>query len=315
MKFPFRNACLLTSTITGALFFVSLSGCSPQWIKDKVKERVAARRQARKKSSIPTRLEWRSRPEVPKEALPALWSLKVLDLRTDKDNPKGILTYDAPHAVAMHLFIVSRDGSQYAHLYPEPRDYGNFLVRPVIPRAGSYQFFVDFMPIDGFATLHAQRFLVSGKNPLIVQKWTPDKAQDGWLETKVQAREEQSFEAKADAPFYSVQLQNIAWQAKQKLKFKARVLDKNNVPLTDLQLHLSGAAYGVAIREDGEQFVRLEAAPRAEKAIETSFEGTFSAPGLYKIWLEFRRDDKIIIAPFIVKVESGKVQNKSEKSK
>ncbi len=305
MKFLFRPARLVASTATSALLFASLSGCSPQWIKDKVKERVAARRQARKKSNIPTRLEWRSRPEMPKAALPALWSLKVLDLRTDKDNPKGIVTYDAPHAVAMHLFVISHDGSQYAHLYPEPRDYGNFLVRPVIPRAGSYQFFVDFMPIDGFATMHSQKFIVSGENALKTQKFWPDKAQDGWLEKQVQAREEQSFEPKSDAPFYIVQLQNINWQTKQKLKFKARVLDSNNVPLTDLQLHLNGAAYGVAIREDGEQFVRLEAASRPEKAIETTFSGTFSAPGLYRIWLEFRHADKVIVAPFTIRVAPG----------
>lgn len=288
-----------------ALLLIFLPGCSPQWIKDKVKERVVARRQSRPKGEIPTRLEWRSRPEVPKAGLPALWSLKVLDLRTDKDNPKGILAYDAPHAVAMHLFIVSRDGSEYVHLYPEPRDYGNFLVRPVIPRAGAYQFFVDFMPIDGYATVHSQRFLVSGENQLPTQKWMPDKAQDGWLETIVKAREEQSFAPKSDAPSYVVQLQNVNWQAKKEMKIKARVL-QNNVPLTDLQLHLSGAAYGVAMSADGQRFVRLEAAPRENRAIETTFQGTFPAAGPYKIWLEFRHADKIIVVPFTVRVQESK---------
>ncbi len=38
--------------------------------------------------------------------------------------------------------------------------------------------------------------------------------------------------------------------------------------------------------------MRLEAAPRENRAIETTFQGTFPAAGLYKIWLEFRHADK-----------------------
>lgn len=288
-----------------AVVLLCFSGCSPQWIKETVKNRVAARRQARPKTNIPTLLEWRSRPEVPKAGLPALWGLKILDLRTSKDDLKGIRTYDAPHAVALHLFIVSRDGRDYAHFYPEPRDYGNFLVRPVIPRSGPHQLFVDFTPIDGYATMHSQKFIVAGPNRPQLPKLMPDAAQNGWLESKAQAREEQSFAPKADAPAYVVQLQNIKWQAKQKLTFKTRVLNDKNVPLSDLQLHLSGAAYGLAISDDGQQFVRLEASPRAPKALETTFAGTFPRPGLYRLWLEFRHADKVIVAPFTIRVAPG----------
>jgi hypothetical protein len=295
VKFVLRSGCVAASVL-----FVS--GCSPQWIKDKVKSRVAAGRAARPKTHVPTRLEWRSRPEMPKAALPALWSFKILDLRTDKDNPKGILTYDAPHAMAMHLFIVSRDGQEYAHLYPEPRDYGSFLVHTVIPRAGSYQFFVDFTPIDGFATVHSQKFIVSGDDPLKPAKLTPDTVKKGWLEARVQAREENAFEPKPDAPSYIVQLRSANWQAKQEQQFTARVLDENQAPVTNLQLHLGGAAYGIAISEDGNQFVRLEAAARESSSIGATFKGTFPTPGTYRIWLEFRHEDKIIVAPFTIRV-------------
>ncbi|HEY0076053.1 MAG TPA: hypothetical protein VGB77_18275 [Abditibacteriaceae bacterium] len=243
---------------------------------------------------------------MPKAGLPALWSLKILDLRTDPHNLKGVRTYDAPHGVPMHLFILSRDGSEYAHLYPDLRDYGNFLLRPVIPRAGAYQLWVDFMPIDGYPTMHSQKFLVAGNEMLKPQRWAPSKASDGRLEAKMQAREEQSFAARPDAPGYVVQLQNRDWQAKQSVNVKAWVLDDNKKPVTNLQLHLGGPAYGVALSEDGEQFLRLEAQPRQKSSHETEFSVTFPTSGLYKMWLEFRHENKIIVAPFIVQVKASK---------
>jgi hypothetical protein len=245
---------------------------------------------------------------VPKAGLPALWSLKILDLRTDPLKLKGVRTYDALHGVPMHLFILSRDGSEYAHLYPDLRDYGNFLLRPVIPRAGAYQLWVDFMPIDGYPTTHSQKFLVSGNEMLKPQLWTPTKADDGRLEAKVQAREEQSFAAKPDAPGYVVQMQDANWQAKQPVNVKAWVLDDNKKPVTNLQLHLGGPAYGVALSEDGEQFLRLEAQPREKNSNQTEFSVTFPASGLYKIWLEFRHENKIIVAPFVVRVGATKTK-------
>src|SRR5688572_14401751 len=94
----------------GALLF--LVGCAPEFIKKKVGAQRVPRR------ALPTRLEWRSKPEVPKAGLPAIWSLKILDLTTKKDNLKGVRAYESPHGTAMHLFVVSRDLSRYVHYYP-----------------------------------------------------------------------------------------------------------------------------------------------------------------------------------------------------
>lgn len=297
MKFSFRLTycfCIFT--------FLALSGCSPQDIKQTTLSVWRKQRGTEKKQAVPTRLEWRSRPEVPKAGLPALWSLKVLDLRTDPLEPKGIRAYDAPHGVAMHLFIIARDGSQYAHLYPEHRDYGTFRIRPVIPQAGAYQLWADFTPIDGYAVAHSQKFLVSGDVTPKARPWKPDKARDGLLETRVQAREEQSFAPKADARSYIVQMQDIEWQVGQTVEVRTWLWDEKRKPITDLQVHLSGAAYGVAFSQDGGQLVRLEALKREKNSHETEFSVSFPEPGLYQIWLEFRRADKIIVAPFVVRV-------------
>lgn len=286
------------------VLLIALAGCSPQFIKRK----VTAQRKA--PHAFPTRLEWRSQPDVPQAGLPAIWSLKVLDLTSDKSDPKGVRAYESPHGVALHLFIVSRDLSRYAHLYPEPRDYGNFLVRPVIPEAGAYQLFVDYLPIGfvssapGFPTVKSQRFLVQGekwapKAPALV----PDTSQAGWIARRVQSRVEQEWAPATDAPTYEVQLQATNWQAGRQQTVRAHVLDAAKAPVSDLGLHLGGVAYGVAISQDCEQFVRLEAA-KGQTPGEFVFKGTFPVAGIYKIWLEFNHRHQVIVAPFVVRVES-----------
>ncbi len=303
MKFRFVASCAVA-----LVPFVALAGCSPQALKNAVKDAVVKRKAAIPPRALPTRLEWRSQPEVPRAGLPAIWSLKVLDLTTKKDKPKGVRSYETPRVMPMHLFVVSRDLSRFVHYYPNLRDYGNFLLRPVIPEPGAYQLFVDYVPIGlltevpGFPTVQSQRFLVAGDKPAPApQKLMPDKPQNGWLVQRVQSRVEQEWAPAADAPFYEVQLQDAAWQAKRELTLRARVLDAAKSPVPNLGLHLKGVAYGVAISQDGQQFVRLEAA-KEQASGEIIFKGTFPVAGIYKIWLEFNHNNQLILAPFTVRV-------------
>lgn len=298
------------SRALGAIVLIlSLSGCSPEWIKDTVKKRVAERRAStRPRSHVETILEWRSKPAVPKAGLPALWSLKILNAKhKEGEEMKGIRTFEPTRGVAMHLFIVSHDLSHYAHFYPEPRDYGNFLVRPVLPQAGNYQFFVNYAPIDGFPITQSQKFIAEPGNDKAPtpapQKLTPTPSQNGWLQSKAFARPEQSFAPEPNAPQYLVKLKADSPAADAETTLTARVFDSSGAPVKDLVPHLTGAGYGVAISQDGLHFVRLELVPKnAAKPEEVRFKATFPAPGLYKLWIETRRDENVIIAPFVVKV-------------
>jgi hypothetical protein len=312
----------VSRALCAVVFMFGMGGCSPETIKDVVKKRVAERRAStRPRSQAQTILEWRSKPAVPKAGIPALWSLKVLNAKhKEGEEMKGFRTFEAPRGVAMHLFIVSRDLSHYAHMYPEPRDYGNFLVRPVLPQPGSYQFFVDYAPIDSFPIWQSQKFLVQpGSDTASIpaqRKLILTPVQNGWLQTKAFARPEQSFAPEPNAPAYLVKLKADSLAAGAPTTLTARVLDSNGAPVKDLVSHLEGAAYGVAISQDGINFVRLDAAPKnAAKPEEVRFEATFPTVGIYKLWLETRRDENVIIAPFVVKVQTVRETMKTLRTK
>ncbi len=177
----------------------------------------------------------------------------MLDLRTDKDNPKGIRAYDAPHAWRCTFSLSRATAANTRICIPNRAITAIFWCVRSFRAPEPINFSWISCRLMAMRQCIRNAFLCPAKTDCQVQKWMPDKAQDGWLETTVKAREEQSFAPKSDAPSYVVQLQNVSWQAKKEMKLKARVL-QNNVPLTDLQLHLSGAAYGVAISEDGQQF-------------------------------------------------------------
>jgi hypothetical protein len=162
----------------------------------------------------------------------------------------------------------------------------------------------------------SQRFLASGdKQGFKTQSLVPDKAVNGRLSAKVAARDEQAWAPKANAPVYAVRAQIPKLVAGVPATLRAEVSDASGAPVTDLQIHLNGPAYGVALSSDGEQFVRLEPQPRdAKKPEETLFRGTFSAAGIYRVWFEFLHNRQLIVAPFVVRVES-KVQSKPQTKK
>src|SRR3982751_3864251 len=57
--------------------------------------------------------------------------------------------YAEVHDKLFHLFIVSRDMTQFFHEHPVLEKDGSFTIEHVIPTAGQYVLFSDFMPIGG----------------------------------------------------------------------------------------------------------------------------------------------------------------------
>ena len=53
------------------------------------------------------------------------------------------------HDKLFHFFIVSRDMTQFFHEHPVLEKDGSFTIEHVLPAAGHYMLFSDFMPVGG----------------------------------------------------------------------------------------------------------------------------------------------------------------------
>src|SRR6187402_3135479 len=66
------------------------------------------------------------------------------------------------HDKIYHLFIVSRDMSQWFHVHPVAEKDGSFTLEHAIPTAGHWALFSDFMPVGGGPQLIVTPFATAG---------------------------------------------------------------------------------------------------------------------------------------------------------
>ena len=83
------------------------------------------------------------------------------------------------HDKLFHLFIVSRDMTQFFHEHPVKEKDGSFTYEHVIPTAGHYMLFADFMPVGGGPQMLATPLVTAGFDGDIASslpKLAPDKS-------------------------------------------------------------------------------------------------------------------------------------------
>ena len=66
------------------------------------------------------------------------------------------------HDKLFHLFIVSRDMEEFAHVHPEQQADGAFTIQHTLPKAGHYTLFSDFLARGGGAQVVATPLVTAG---------------------------------------------------------------------------------------------------------------------------------------------------------
>ena len=80
------------------------------------------------------------------------------------------------HDRLFHLFIVSRDMKQFAHIHPTLEKDGSLTVEQTLPEPGQYVLFSDFMPVGGGPQLITTPITTAGFDGDIASSWPNLKA-------------------------------------------------------------------------------------------------------------------------------------------
>lgn len=277
-----------------------------------------------------TRLEFRTQPRQVVAGQPALWSLKVLDAKAidaRSGQSKYIRSFDAGDGPLLQLIVVSKDLSYFERLRPTYKDYGHFLVEPALPRAGLYKIYAAYTPHNGKPEVAQRELSVAGDSPLPPRaRLAASPLTDGWLVERASASQEseEAAELKSGEPVvmdisgYRVALMpspsRIVTGKDTVLRFQVR--DDGGQPLAALQPRDGATGHCVMLSEDTR--IYLDARPANDEAgPDVVFRTRFPAPGLYKVWGQFRHRDLIVTAPFVLRVEAGaaNVENPASKTK
>ena len=222
-------------------------------------------------------------------------------LFTLKD-PTGLAvkTVEIVHEMPLHLLMVSKDLSWYAHEHPVLQPDGTFTFTWTFPAGGEYTLFNDFTPKDvGMQVVPVTLKVEGAPRAAVALAVDNDKPKivDGYTVT-----------LDTGGPVKTGGATHMAY-----------TISKDGKPVTTLAPYLGAMGHLVIISEDRTQFVHSHphesgaghagAAKSAMGGPKVDFEASFTVPGTYKGWAQFNvgttAKEKVITVPFTFIVAKG----------
>jgi hypothetical protein len=198
------------------------------------------------------------------------------------------------HDKLFHLFVISRDLNEFAHIHPEKHADGSFTIEHTLPKPGHYKLFADFLPLGGGSQITGYPIATAGTDSDLVSsraKLMPDallaKTADG---VKVEVLNERA---------------TILGGEEVDLIFRFTD-EKTDAPITNLERYLGAFGHLVILSEDMTEYVhahpREESQPDLNAPVaggpEVLFDALLPKPGRYRAWLQFQRGGKLSTVSF-----------------
>jgi hypothetical protein len=206
------------------------------------------------------------------------------------------------HEHLLHLIIVSDDLQFFDHVHPVLREEsGSLELVYRFPRPGRYLLFADITPRGQRSQVF--RFPVAVP---ISNGPEQDPVGPSMLSPSPAPAHSLAFDPAITAELIS-QPRTIAAGIHTQLLFR---LSRSGQPLTDLEPYLGAMGHCVIISQDTQTYLHCHPeqvfAPTADTrgGPVVAFHTLFPRPGRYKIWGQFRRGGKILVADFVVDVRS-----------
>lgn len=217
-------------------------------------------------------------------------------------DPRGMQVKDVEivHEMPLHLLMVSKDLSWYAHEHPALQPDGTFTFTWTFPAGGEYTLFHDFTPKDVGMQVVPVTLKVDGAPAApVALKADNDKPKtvDG----------------------YTITLNTGGPVTTGKPTTMSYTIAKDGKPVSDLTPYLGAMGHLVIMSQDLKEFVHSHPHEHAEGdhdhakqghtdmkgGPKVDFEAHFKAAGLYKGWAQFQHNGKVITVPFTFNVAKG----------
>ncbi|MGZ5283497.1 MAG: heavy metal-binding domain-containing protein, partial [Bacteroidia bacterium] len=194
-----------------------------------------------------------------------------------------LVPLDVVHEKKIHLLMVSKDLSYFAHEHPDYSADGNYNWTHTFPTGGEYILFQDYAPTGSSHQLGRQEIKVSGKEKPAV-KYTSEK---------------RTWEGNG----YKTVLESDKTPLKKGESAALKVIvTQNGKPVTDLSNYLGALGHMVVISEDTKEYLHVHPMDSDKKGPEISFHSGFPKGGIYRVFLQFQHNGKIQTADFTIKV-------------
>jgi hypothetical protein len=207
----------------------------------------------------------------------------------DPETGELVRSFIEVHERPLHLFVISRDLSQFAHVHPEIQQDGTLEVRLDLA-AGEYMLIADFLPAAGTAQFVQRAVVTPGyTGPIFAPPPTLTVSP-----------------AEQVAGGLRIRLETEALRPRRESLLRFMMSDADSgLPVTDLQPFLGAAGHMLIVSNDLSAAVHGHPEGTRSSGPVVSFGPLFPAPGVYKLWVQFQRRGQVVTASFVVTVPEG----------
>jgi uncharacterized membrane protein len=214
---------------------------------------------------------------------------------TPRQNGRLIDPLPVVHEHPMHVSIVSDDLEFFDHVHPIPNSNGTLSLTYTFPAAGRYIVFAEFMPAGQRDQIFRFPVTVGDPPPRTNELLIPTPAATIPIATDPAMTAELTTEPRT-----------LTAGTHAMLIFR---LTDHGQPVVDLRPYMAAMGHCAIVSQDTRCFLHCHPEqlqmlpPDARGGPVVAFHAAFPAPGRYKIWGQFKRGDKVIVAPFVVDVQ------------
>ncbi|HEX9988269.1 MAG TPA: heavy metal translocating P-type ATPase [Chloroflexia bacterium] len=206
------------------------------------------------------------------------------------------------HEAEMHLIVVSRDLSYFAHIHPMTEGVtGQYQVSHTFPSAGEYLLYDEFELAGKGDEVHSFTLQVgegTGESAQLQPDLAPKHANE-----------------------YTVHIMALGEIKSGKPGSFVVTVARAGKPVTDLEPYLGAAGHVVVLDESAGNFAHVHsiagdtppngemsqmdemADPPAHFGPNVAFTHTFDKPGLYKVWVQFSQAGRVMTVPWVVEAK------------
>jgi hypothetical protein len=198
-----------------------------------------------------------------------------------------VTAFHLVHERLLHLFVINRNLTYFAHEHPTPQSDGRFTIDLHVPRPDVYLLVADVTPAGGTPQM-LRHFWVSPDF-----RGRPFVPRDA-LATGIEPRTSGTLRASLGAS---------AFVAGRRSEVTFSLADvRTRQPVTDLESYLGAAGHLVVASADLADVVHSHPTSATTAGPEIGFEVTFPRAGRYKLWAQFQRGGQVETVAFVVDV-------------
>lgn len=208
---------------------------------------------------------------------------------------KSINDFEMVHEKLMHLIIVSDDLEYFQHIHPIYMGNGRFEVVANLPISGTYTIYSDYKPQGESPQVAVMKLMSDDPTPTNIPPFFISNTHKIIQGIDVSLNIQQVIQNNS----------NNDNTIPVTLTFNLKSI--HNFPLRNLQPFLGEKAHLIMIRQsrnlDRQDYVHVHPTDHNfYNAENMTFHSVFQQAGNYKMWLQFKYDDQIITADFLINI-------------